>query len=239
MVRGSPEREDVATTNRPAVIAMRRINLCLLAWLRLSRCPEGGNGDRMRIIGLTGGIGAGKSEVARILGRRGIPVVNADQIAREVIEPGSPGLRGITKTLGKAVLRADGSLDRKALAQRIFNSTRDRKVAEGILHPLIRERAEAHLEVLEEGNTPVCIFESPLLFEARQDNLCDAVIVVIAAIENRAKRVKRRDGLSPDQFQLRLDAQMDDEDRLRLSDIIIENNGSLEDLRRAVNRIKI
>ena len=193
----------------------------------------------MRIIGLTGGIGAGKSEVARILSRRGIPVINADQLSREVVEPGSPGIKAIIKRFGKTVLRGDGSLDRKGLAQRVFANKDERLALEAILHPLIRERTEAHLLVLEEGNTPVCILESPLLFEASQDELCDAAIAVVADFNLRAKRVKRREGLTIDQFQQRVDAQINDETRRRLADIIIENNGSLEDLRRAVNRIKI
>jgi len=193
----------------------------------------------MRIIGLTGGIGAGKSEVARILSRRGIPVINADQLSREVVEPGSPGLKAIIKRFGNTVLRGDGSLDRKGLARRVFANQDERLTLEGILHPLIRERTEAHLLVLEEGNTPVCILESPLLFEASQDELCDAVITVVADFNLRAKRVKRREGLTIDQFQQRVDAQINDDTRRRLSDMIVENNGSLEDLRRAVNRIKI
>jgi dephospho-CoA kinase len=193
----------------------------------------------MRIIGLTGGIGAGKSEVARILSRRGIPVINADQLSREVVEPGSPGLKAIIKRFGNSVLRGDGSLDRKGLARRVFANQDERLTLEGILHPLIRERTEAHLLVLEEGNTPVCILESPLLFEASQDELCDAVITVVADFNLRAKRVKRREGLTIDQFQQRVDAQINDDTRRRLSDMIVENNGSLEDLRRAVNRIKI
>jgi dephospho-CoA kinase len=193
----------------------------------------------MRIIGLTGGIGAGKSEVARILSRRGIPVINADQLSREVVEPGSPGLKAIIKRFGNSVLRGDGSLDRKGLARRVFANQDERLTLEGILHPLIRERTEAHLLVLEEGNTPVCILESPLLFEASQDELCDAVITVVADFNLRAKRVKRREGLTIDQFQQRVDAQINDDTRRRLSDMIVENSGSLEDLRRAVNRIKI
>ena len=193
----------------------------------------------MRIIGLTGGIGAGKSEVARILSRRGIPVINADQLSREVVEPGSPGLKAIMKRFGNSVLRGDGSLDRKGLARRVFANQDERLTLEGILHPLVRERTEAHLLVLEEGNTPVCILESPLLFEASQDELCDAVITVVADFNLRAKRVKRREGLTIDQFQQRVDAQINDDTRRRLSDMIVENNGSLEDLRRAVNRIKI
>jgi dephospho-CoA kinase len=193
----------------------------------------------MRIIGLTGGIGAGKSEVARILSRRGIPVINADQLSREVVEPGSPGLKAVIKRFGNSVLRGDGSLDRKGLARRVFANQDERLTLEGILHPLIRERTEAHLLVLEEGNTPVCILESPLLFEASQDELCDAVITVVADFNLRAKRVKRREGLTIDQFQQRVDAQINDDTRRRLSDMIVENNGSLEDLRRAVNRIKI
>ena len=193
----------------------------------------------MRIIGLTGGIGAGKSEVARILSRRGIPVINADQLSREVVEPGSPGLKAIIKRFGNSILRGDGSLDRKGLARRVFANQDERLTLEGILHPLIRERTEAHLLVLEEGNTPVCILESPLLFEASQDELCDAVITVVADFNLRAKRVKRREGLTIDQFQQRVDAQINDDTRRRLSDMIVENSGSLEDLRRAVNRIKI
>lgn len=193
----------------------------------------------MRIIGLTGGMGAGKSEVARILGRRGIPVINADQLAREVVEGGSPGLKAIVRKFGKGILRADGSLDRKGLARRVFAKAKDREALEAITHPLIRVRIEAHLAVLEEGTTPVCILESPLLFESAQDALCDAVISIVADMPLRAKRVKRREGLSTEEFTQRVNAQITDETRRRLSDMVIENNGSLEDLRRSVNRIKI
>ena len=156
-----------------------------------------------------------------------------------MVEPGSPGIKAIIKRFGKSVLRGDRELDRKGLAQRAFGNKDERLALESILHPLIRERTEAHLLVLEEGNTPVCILESPLLFEAQQDELCDAAIAVIADFNLRAKRVKRREGLTIDQFQQRVDAQINDETRRRLADIVIENNGSLEDLRRAVNRIKI
>jgi dephospho-CoA kinase len=193
----------------------------------------------MRVIGLTGGIGSGKSEIARMFDRRGIPVINADKLSREVVEAGSQGLRGIIKRFGKTVLRGDGSLDRKGLAARVFKSDRERRDLEAILHPLIRARAEAHLGVHEDGSTPVVLLESPLLFEARQDDMCDAVICVVAREELRAKRVKRRDGMHLDDFKLRDAAQMSDDARRRLADIVIENNGSLEDLRRAVNSVKI
>lgn len=193
----------------------------------------------MRIIGLTGGIGAGKSEVARLLAKRDIPVINADKLSREVVEPGTKGLKAVIAKFGDTVLRPDGGLNRKALAARVFESRRDRRSLEAILHPLIRERAEAHLGLLEESGSSVVVLESPLLFEAGQDDLCDAVIVVVAREELRARRCKRRDGMTLDSFQARLDAQMSDKARVKLADIVVENNGSLEELRRTVDAISI
>lgn len=199
----------------------------------------GNDGVSMRIIGLTGGIGAGKSEVARLLAKRDIPVINADKLSREVVEPGTKGLKAVIAKFGDTVLRPDGGLNRKALAARVFENKRDRRSLEAILHPLIRERAEAHLGLLEESGAQVVVLESPLLFEASQDDLCDAVIVVVSREELRARRCKRRDGMTLDGFQARLDAQMSDKARIKLADIIVENNGSLDELRRAVDAIAI
>ena len=141
----------------------------------------------MLVIGLTGGIGAGKSEVARLLAKREIPVINADKLSREVVEPGTKGLKAVIAKFGDSVLRPDGGLNRKGLAARVFENKKDRRSLEAILHPLIRERAEAHLGLLEESGAEVVVLESPLLFEASQDDLCDAVIVVVAREELRAQ----------------------------------------------------
>lgn len=193
----------------------------------------------MRIIGLTGGIGAGKTEVARLFAKREIPVINADKLSREVVEPGTRGLKSVIDQFGESVLRPDGGLNRKGLAARVFKNAKDRKKLEAILHPLIRERAEAHLSLLEESGARVVVLESPLLFEAGQDDLCDAVIVVVSDEELRARRCKRRDGMTLESFKARMAAQMSDKARVKLADIVVENNSSLESLRRSVEAIRI
>ncbi len=178
------------------------------------------------ILGLTGGIGAGKSTVARWFAQWGASWVSADEVAREVVEPGMTALEALVHELGHAILHCDGTLDRVELARRMFASPRVRLRAEAILHPAIAARVK---ELLAIRPSPI-VYEAPLLFEAGHDALVDRVCVVVAAVQLRVERVEARDGSAAAQVRQRIAAQWSDEERCARADVILENHGDLAQL---------
>ncbi len=185
----------------------------------------------MRLFGLTGGIGSGKSEVARRLSERGLPVVNADQLARLAVVPGSAGLAGVVREFGAEVLTANGELDRAQLAQRVFSNADARRTLDGILHPVVRELAAAHFEELSQRGEPLACYEVPLLYEVGLEHTYSPVIVVNAPGPLLRARLAARDGLSEAQIDARIAAQMPLAEKVRRADYVIENDGSREQLR--------
>jgi len=181
----------------------------------------------MLIIGLTGGIGCGKSAVTDLFTRLGVPVIDADETARQVVEPGKPALQQISDRFGDKMIQADGRLNRRRLRQTIFSDPQARQDLEGILHPLIRQRMRQHLETLQ---TPYAILSIPLLLETGQADTVDRVLVVDCPETLQIERVCRRDDIDPAQAQEILAAQVSRQRRLQAADDVIDNSGTLQQL---------
>lgn len=188
-------------------------------------------------IGLTGGIGSGKSAVADHLQAEGAVIIDSDVLAREVVEPGTAGWAAIRERFGPGVLLEDGSLDRAALGAIVFGDERARVDLNAIVHPLVRARA-AELEAAAVAADPcaVVVHVVPLLVETGQAGRFDHVIVVDCPVETQVARVVARSGLTPAEAEARVAAQASREERLAAADVVIVNDGSLEDLRREVRR---
>jgi dephospho-CoA kinase len=199
------------------------------------RDPPGGAGYCPCVlrIGLTGGIGAGKSTVAQLLVQRGAVLVDADRLAREVVEPGTPGLAAVVEAFGDRVLAADGSLDRPALAAVVFADPEERRRLDGIVHPLVRRRA-AEL-VAAAPPDAVVVQDVPLLVETGQAGSFDLVLVVEADLETRVARLVER-GLTEADARARIAAHATDEQRRAAADVVMDNSGSLEQLSAQVDR---
>jgi dephospho-CoA kinase len=184
-------------------------------------------------IGLTGGIGSGKSTVSDMLAARGAVVLDADRIAREVVEPGTPGLAAVAEAFGPGVLTADGSLDRPALAAIVFADPAAREKLDGIVHPLVRSRAAELAAAAPEGT--VVVHDVPLLVETGQAGSYDLVLVVQADPDTRIDRLVRR-GMTEEDARARIAAQATDEQRRAVADVVLENDGTPEDLAEQVDR---
>jgi dephospho-CoA kinase len=181
----------------------------------------------MLVVALTGGIGCGKSAVSHHLESLNVPVIDADKLARRMVEPGSPALTEIQATFGDHLVDDAGYLDRAALRDIVFDKPEQRARLEAILHPRIRRAME---EWLVKQSAPYAVLVIPLLFETGQTTLADRVLVIDCEPARQIDRVAERDGLSESQINQILDAQADRESRLSGADDVIENNGSLEDL---------
>ena len=188
----------------------------------------------MLMVGLTGGIGAGKSTVAEILAAHGAVVVDADAIAREVVEPGMPALAKLVERFGPEILRADGSLDRPALAALAFVDDETRKELEAITHPAIG--AEFLRRVAEAPADAVVVHDVPLLVESKRGFEYGAVIVVEAPLETRLDRLEAR-GVRRDDARRRIGLQASDEDRRKVATWVVDNAGDLGHLEKQVNEI--
>ncbi|WP_222193620.1 dephospho-CoA kinase [Modestobacter italicus] len=184
-------------------------------------------------IGLTGGIGSGKSTVAALLAERGALVVDADRIAREVVEPGTPGLAAVVEAFGPDVLTADGSLDRAALAAVVFGDPAARARLDGIVHPLVRARAAQLVAAAPDDS--VVVQDVPLLVETGQAGAHDLVLVVEADPETRVRRLVGR-GLSAEDARARMASQATDEQRRAVADVVLDNDGDQEALAAQVDR---
>ena len=186
-----------------------------------------------RRIGLTGGIASGKSSVGRLLEARGWPVLDADQYARDALAPNTPASEAVVERFGAAVGSAS-DLDRKALGRIVFSDSDERRWLEALIHPVVRERFDQELDALR--SEPVVVLMIPLLFEVGLESLCSEVWVVDCDKEQQLERLRRRDGLSPDDAEVRLDAQWPLSRKRALADRVIDNRGSSEDLLDQLNR---
>lgn len=185
-------------------------------------------------VGLTGGIGSGKSEVARLFAQRGVPVIDADEIARALVAPGQPAYREIVETFGKAVLRAGGEIDRAALRQRVFDAPHERARLEAILHPRVRAEMQQQADQLA---APYCLFVIPLLVETGQQADVDRVLVIDAPEDLQIQRVVARSGLSVEEARKIVAAQASRADRLAQADDVIVNDKDLARLDKAVGQL--
>lgn len=190
----------------------------------------------MRIIGLTGGIASGKTTVAEVLRRHGAVLLDADQIARDVVEPGMPALAEIARTFGPEVLDAEGRLNRPELARRVFGDEPARERLNAIVHPAViaeYERELAHLRQLPEPPSYV-VLVVPLLFEAGMQSMADTVWLVTVPEAIQKDRLMRRDGLTADEATARIASQWPLERKAALSDRLIDNTGSPEEVAQRV-----
>ncbi|MGM0926563.1 MAG: dephospho-CoA kinase [Pseudomonadota bacterium] len=186
------------------------------------------------IIGLTGGIASGKSTVARAFEVLGAPWVDADDVAREVVEPGEPALAEIAARFGSEVLNTDGTLNRRALREIVFQYEGERRWLESVTHPRIRERLIAHLERLAASGAPYVLLVSPLLFESGQHQMVDRALVIDVPEALQTERTAARDDVDEAQARAIVAAQMPRAERLAHADDVLDNGGSETEMKRRV-----
>ena len=186
------------------------------------------------IIGLTGGIGSGKTAVSDIFEELGIGVVDADLASRVVVEKGRPSLEEIAKHFGQGILTEEGELDRAKLREIIFNSDEEKNWLESLLHPVIAKQIQDELKA---SSSPYTILVSPLLLETNQKDFCNKVLVVDVPVETQIERTLKRDDVSLEQVHSIIKAQISRDKRLELADEVIVNDKSLEDLQLAVSKL--
>jgi len=190
----------------------------------------------MLVFGLTGNIGTGKSTVARLFAEHGVPVIDADQVAREVVAPGTPGLAEVAGRF-PGVLTPSGELDRKALADRVFADAQDRAALNAILHPRIGAEVRTRLDRLAARGAPVAIYEAALIVENGLHHGLDGLIVVNAPVEEQIRRLRLRDEMSEEEARSRIRAQLPAHEKVKAADFVIENTGAPELLRAQVTRV--
>jgi dephospho-CoA kinase len=188
----------------------------------------------MRVIGLTGGIGTGKSEVSRILKDLGAVVINADQLGHEAYRPHSETWQKVVKAFGGKVLGPGDEIDRKRLGDIVFSDPQARATLDSIVHPQITEMARAKIEALRRQGFDTIVFEAAILLEAGWDSLVDEVWVTHAPEETVLKRLKERNHLSEDSIKSRIRAQLSSEERINRGQVLIENTTTLEELKAKV-----
>jgi dephospho-CoA kinase len=191
----------------------------------------------MRVFGLTGNFGSGKSTVAGMLRSAGIPVIDSDRLARDVTAPGGSAYQEVVREFGEGILLADGAIDRRRLGEIVFADPERRRRLEAVTHPAILcAIRQALADLSREGHT-VAIVEAALIHESGRKGLFDAVISVYCDEDTMLRRVTERDGISREQAQARVGAQMDAADQVRRSEHVIDNSGTLEETRRQVQRL--
>ena len=191
----------------------------------------------MRIFGLTGNIGSGKSTVAAMLCEEGIPVLDADRISRVVTAPGGRAYDAVVQAFGRGILRDDGSIDRKRLGEIVFSDPRSRDRLERITHPAILEVMKEAIAGIEREGHRAAVVEATLIHESGRKGLFEAVISVTCERETALSRLAARDGMSRGQAEARLRAQMDADRKAGASDYVIDNSGDIGSTRRQVKRL--
>jgi dephospho-CoA kinase len=188
----------------------------------------------VKLVGLTGGIASGKSTVAKILERLGAAVINADDLSREVVEPGKVAWQEIIDAFGTRVLQPDRTLDRQKLRTVIFSDRDGRKKLEAIIHPRVRALAEERIREHTAAGYSIIVYEVPLLFEGKLHEWLRPVILVACDVDKQQSRLQERDHLTQTEAQKHIDAQMSLAEKRRLADYVIENDGNLEELEQQV-----
>ena len=191
----------------------------------------------MRLVGLTGGIAAGKSLVAKRLKELGIPLIDADEVARLVVSPGSSGLAEIVDAFGTQFVTADGALDRGALGALVFSDDQARRQLEAITHPRIQTYIQDWATEQKARGASLAIVDAALMFETGSASNYDAVIVVHAPDDIRRDRLMERDQLSAQQAQSRIDSQLDQKEKIRRATYVIDNGGSVFETNRQVDAV--
>lgn len=188
-------------------------------------------------IGLTGGIGSGKTTISKYLIDKGHNVIDADVIARDVVSPGSKALEDIKREFGSGFFLEDGSLDRKALGELVFNNPSEKKKLEEITHKEIIKEIKRQLNLFGEKEKKIVFLDAPLLFEVGLDKYVDLVWLVTASQKNRGKRVSVRDNISIDDVEARIRNQMAEEEKIERADVKIDNNGTKEELYQEIDKL--
>jgi dephospho-CoA kinase len=192
---------------------------------------------RVRRIALTGGIATGKSYVRARLEKLGVPTIDSDTLAREVVAPGTPGLAQVVRQFGSDILTASGELDRQKLAAIIFSDPQSRRTLEAIVHPLVRDATDAWFASLDPASHSFAVADVPLLYEVDREKDFDAVIVVAADPETQIRRVMQRNDLTEVEARKRLSAQLPIDEKIRRADHVIRTNDSLADTDKQVKRV--
>ena len=187
------------------------------------------------IIGLTGGIASGKSAVSAMLATRGALVIDADKVGHEAYAPGSGCYNAVIDAFGRDIVAEDGSIDRKALGGKVFGEPAQRRRLEGIVWPWMRETMQGRFAKLREAGEPIVVLEAAVLIEADWTPLVDQVWVVAVSPDVARSRLMARNGLTAEQADQRIAAQLTNAERVAHADLTIENNGTLEDLERRVD----
>ena len=191
----------------------------------------------MHLFGLTGGIASGKSAVAARLRERGVAVIDADQLARDAVAKGSPGLAEIEKAFGAGMLAPDGTLDRKKLAADVFTDDAKRKALNAIVHPIVTMLTFKRSAELRDEGKPLACYEAALIVENGVAEAFRPLVVVSASEETQVARARARDAASEADVQARIRAQMPLADKVKVADFVIENTGSLADLDRRTDEV--
>jgi len=189
------------------------------------------------ILGLTGGIATGKSTITGMLRERGIPVIDADQIARDVVEPGKPAYEAIVAHFGREILLADGQIDRKKLGEIVFSDELERQKLNAIVHPEVRRVMREEAETAEKNGASIVFMDIPLLFESKLQHMVDKIVVVYAPAHMQLARMMERDELQEEQAQKRLRAQFPIDQKKADADFLIDNSGSREEAERQVEEM--
>lgn len=175
----------------------------------------------MRVIGITGGSGSGKSSICNALAAIGYTIIDADKIAREIVAPGQPALGELTEVFGAEILLQDGALNRKMLAKLAFSDAAKLAVLNKITHKYITDTVKKRIESCTSAN---CVIDAPLLYESKLDLLCDTIIGITATREIRTQRIIKRDGLTAEEANRRLDAQFGIEDNIKKADLCMDTS---------------
>lgn len=191
----------------------------------------------MKIIGLTGGIASGKSTVSNIAHNRGIPIIDADKIAREIVQIGKPAFREIVDYFGTQVIADDGNLDRKILGKIVFHDHSKLHKLNDITHPRIMNEIKNRIEKLKKRKEPMVIIDAALLIEMNMRELVDVIWLVITPEALQTKRLTERDQLTESEALERIKSQMSTDEKLKYADAIINNDGDLEQLKSNVNEL--
>nr|WP_288870339.1 dephospho-CoA kinase [uncultured Corynebacterium sp.] len=191
----------------------------------------------MKKVGLTGGIGSGKSTVARMLADEGFPVADADQIAREIMEPGSPVLAQVAEVFGEDLIDDTGALNRAELAKRAFSSTEQTEKLNALTHPAIRAESNRRFDEAEKAGARAVIYDMPLLVDLGLHHDMDMTVVVDVDVDERVRRLVDKRGLTEADARARIAQQVDDDTRRAAADIVVDNNGPLEALAAQVEKV--
>lgn len=185
-----------------------------------------------RILGLTGGIACGKSTISAYLKEFGLPVIDADECSRAVVEKGSIGLEKLTEIFGNKILENDGTLNRKALGQIVFSDSEQLSLLNSVMEPLIREEISRRLN--QENNADLVVLDAPLLIEQHYDKICDFIMTIDVPKKIQLERLIERDNLSEDEAKSRIESQLSSRERNGFADVVIDSSGTVEQTRKQV-----